>query len=233
MVQLYYCPGIPHNEYILEGEEARHCALVLRQNPGDLIKVTDGEGTIYEAQLTANSSRKCTFNIQKALRYPTPVPQIHIAIAPTKNLERIEWFVEKAVEIGLTELTFLHTRHSERTKIKPDRIRKKAISAMKQSLRPFLTKINDIQKPQDFFGKQTNAKKYIAHLQKGFQLKLTEAITTTNHVIAIGPEGGFAEEEVLMAIANGFQPVKLGDHRLRTETAGILACAILSTVKGV
>ena len=230
-MQLFYCPGIIQNEYFLSEEESRHCARVLRKQAGDYIQITDGCGSFYEAQLTEVSPKKSSFIIQKSTKIPKPDFCIHIAIAPTKNMDRIEWFVEKAIEIGIDKITFLSTAHSERNKINLDRIRKKAISAMKQSVRPFLTKVNDLIKLQHFIEKNSADQKFVAHLEELTPTFLNHvAKPSSDYLILIGPEGGFSNEEIELAKLNNFKLVSLGNHRLRTETAGVVATSILNSI---
>lgn len=230
-MQLFYCPEIYHNAGSLTDEEANHCIKVLRKKTGDLIDITDGKGGFYQAKLTHVSAMECKFEIIKSEHCKPPPYHIHIAIAPTKNTDRIEWFVEKAIEIGVSEISFINSAHSERSRLNLDRIQKKAISAMKQSVRPFLPKINDMQPAATFAKNCTEGQKYVAHLDKASTPFLGDiAEKTKRYVVIIGPEGGFTEEEISLFSLQGFSTVKLSNYRLRTETAGIMTCATLNMI---
>lgn len=230
-MQLFYCPDIfKHGGSLIE-EDAKHCFRVLRKKTGDHINITDGKGSFYVAQLTDISSHECHFEIVQSVQYDLPPYLIHIAIAPTKNIDRTEWFVEKATEIGVSEISFIVSAHSERNKINLDRIQKKAISAMKQSIRPYLPKIHDIDSVNIFTKRCDEDHRYVAHLdEKSTPFLSSAAPKAGRYVVMIGPEGGFSKDEITLFYQSGFQPVKLGDNRLRTETAGIMACAILNTI---
>lgn len=228
---LFYCPTIYNNAGCLTDEESKHCTKVLRKKAGELIDVADGTGNFFQAKLTHVSSHACKFEIQTAEHHELPPYYIHIAIAPTKNTDRIEWFIEKAIEIGVSEISFILSTHSERKRINLERIQKKAISAMKQSLRPFLPKINDMQ-PVALFAKNcTEGQKYVAHLNEASTPFLSDiAVKAKRYAVIIGPEGGFSEEEISLFSQQGFGSVKLGNYRLRTETAGVMTCAMLNTI---
>ena len=228
-MQLFYCPNIQDGQFFLNLEESRHCVRVLRKNVGDHIQITDGLGNIYEAELGDLNPKKCGFKLVSSRTTKKPDFSIHVAIAPTKNIDRIEWFVEKATEIGVNEISFIQTLFSERQSIKLDRIRKKAISAMKQSQRAFLPNFHEIIKLNPFISSVADSEKYIAHLEDDTTSHLLDlAKPGKNYVILIGPEGGFSEDEVIMIKNSGYQVVKLGNARLRTETAGVVACSIFN-----
>jgi 16S rRNA (uracil1498-N3)-methyltransferase len=230
-MQLFYCPGILRNEFFLNNEESRHCSRVLRKNPGETIHIIDGQGTFYVAILTEVATNNCTFEIINKTHHQQSAYYIHIAIAPTKNTDRTEWFVEKAIEIGVNEISFLQTEHSERIRINLERVEKKAISAIKQSIRPYLPKINEIQKLSSFLKRDFEGQKFVAHLEEDSSAFLVQkAIEQHKYLVLIGPEGGFSQQEIDQLFDNGFAPVKLGRHRLRTETAGIVACSILNLI---
>ena len=230
-MQLFYCPQILRKDYFLLDEEARHCYKVLRKRAGEVIQITDGQGTFYDGKLTSLSSQKCEFEIINAKSVKKPSFNIHIAIAPTKNIDRTEWFVEKSVEVGIDEISFLQTSYSERKKINTERIRKKTISAIKQSKRACLPKINELQKLTDLLKHPLPEQKFLAHLESDSTPYLMESASKSSHyLVLIGPEGGFSEEEILLVKKNDFQLVKLGDHRLRTETAALVACTTLNMI---
>ncbi|MCK5700527.1 MAG: 16S rRNA (uracil(1498)-N(3))-methyltransferase [Cyclobacteriaceae bacterium] len=230
-MQLFYCPGIHKGDDFLDSEESRHCVKVLRKKVGDLIHITDGAGIFYKAQLTDLNPRKCIYKILTSESSKKNNYNIHVAIAPTKHADRIEWFVEKAVEIGVDKISFIQTSYSERKTINLDRIKKKAISAMKQSVRAFLPELAPMEKLSFILNSDTEDQKYIAHLEGETTESLEHRATPgTSYIILIGPEGGFSDEEISMAKSKQFKVVKIGNHRLRTETAGIVACTILNNL---
>lgn len=230
-MQLFYCPGILRNEFFLSDEESKHCARVLRKKAGDSIHIIDGQGTYYEAALTEVTPKKCQFDIIKSTYQKKQKYHIHIAISPTKNIDRTEWFVEKAIEIGVDEISFLQTDHSERTRINLDRIEKKAISAIKQSIRSYLPQINEIQKLSTFLKRDFEGQKFVAHLNENSPAYLNQQAAVQNdYLVLVGPEGGFSEQEIDLINQHGYQSVRLGNHRLRTETAGIVSCSILNQI---
>jgi len=230
-MQLFYCPTIKDGTNFLDQEESHHCARVLRKKTGNLIQITDGLGKLYEAELTSIDSHKCTFDIRSVEFVEKPGYSIRIAIAPTKNTDRMEWFVEKAVEIGIDQIHFIKTEFSERKVINVERMRKKVISAMKQSERAYLPIISDVVKLERLLNSSTEEHKFLAHLENTKTPYLKEASTPGgDYLILIGPEGGFSLQEIQMIKNKGFHTIKIGDYRLRTETAGIVACTLLNDI---
>lgn len=230
-MQLFYQSAISAGENHLDAEESRHCIKVLRKQPGDTIHITDGKGTFYIARIVKADPRQCTFEIIEKNLEPEKKHHIHIAIAPTKNLDRMEWFVEKAVELGVDEISFVVCNNSERKVLKLDRLERKAISAMKQSLKATLPTLHAVVQFQKFLEKSTPAdEKYIAYIDKENTTPHLKSLLRPKQVycILIGPEGDFSPEEVTLARQKGFQTVSLGNSRLRTETAGIAACVMLN-----
>lgn len=228
-MHVFYTPDIQvSNE--LPQEEAQHCTRVLRLNIGDEITLTDGKGNFYQAEITAATNKRCQVAI-KETRYQEPLwpCHLHIAMAPTKNMDRNEWFAEKATEIGFDELTFLNCRFSERKVIKTERISKILVSAIKQSLKARLPKLNEMTDFHTFIQQDFEGQKFIAHCYEGEKKQLKEALTPgEDALVLIGPEGDFSEEEVQKAIEHGFVPISLGKSRLRTETAALVACHTLN-----
>ena len=230
-MNLFYQPSIQQGIHCLDPEESRHCSKVLRKKNGDVIQVTDGLGNLYHAKLTESKPDKCTFKIESSEKEEKRPFHIHIAMAPTKNPDRTEWFVEKAIEIGVDEISFLLCDNSERAALKTDRLEKLAISAMKQSLRYTLTKINHMVLLKDFVKDNTAVNKYIAYVdQTNPNHLLKTAKPKSDYAILIGPEGDFSKKELELAISNNYKKVSLGNSRLRTETAGLVACHILNLV---
>ena len=232
---LFYTPDIEISHSLSE-EESAHCVRVLRYDRSDEILLTDGRGTTYHARITNPHPRHCEFEVlSQEKQEKTHNIYLHVAIAPTKNIERLEWMVEKCTEIGVDEITPLLCRFSERKNLRNDRLEKIILSAAKQSLTPYLPKLNpltDFATLMETYGDEAMRRKgeeamdkFIAHCYKDEKRELKDALRKGKDVlILIGPEGDFSEQEVELAIANGFVPVGLGRSRLRTETAGVVAC---------
>ena len=233
---LFYTPDIETSHFLSE-EESAHCVRVLRYDRGDEILLTDGRGTTYHARITNPHPRHCEFEVlSQEKQEKTHNIYLHVAIAPTKNIERLEWMVEKCTEIGVDEITPLLCRFSERKNLRNDRLEKIILSAAKQSLTPYLPKLNPLTDFGTFIdpsnspsrggiGDESKMDKFIAHCYKDEKRELKDVLQKGRDVlILIGPEGDFSEQEVETAIANGFVPVGLGRSRLRTETAGVVAC---------
>ena len=223
-MHLFYTPDIA-TTLELPQDEAAHAIRVLRLAEGAEVMLTDGKGSFYRAEIDMVSGKRCYVRIVETT---TPEPMwrghLHLAMAPTKNMDRIEWFAEKATEIGFDELTFLNTRYSERKVIKTERIEKILVSACKQSLKatkPVLHEMTDFGK---FVTQEFGGQKFIAHCHEGEKKLLKDALVPgQDALVLIGPEGDFSEEEVAKAMELGFQPISLGKSRLRTETASLVA----------
>lgn len=222
-MQLFYCPELLNDSSFLSNEESIHCFKVLRKKIGDHIYLIDGVGGFYEAIITFASRKKVVFNIIKKWNQPQSPYSLHIAIAPTKNNDRFEWFLEKATEIGVDEVTPIICEHSERKMIKNERMEKIILSAAKQSLKSKLPKINEVTYFNDFINKNHNSHCFIAHCLTTKKKKLKNEIVSESTIL-IGPEGDFTTLEVEVALKNNFIPISLGPSRLRTETAGVIAC---------
>ncbi|KAA6346153.1 Ribosomal RNA small subunit methyltransferase E [termite gut metagenome] len=229
--RLFYIPMM-EEELELPKEEAGHCIRVLRLLPGSEIALTDGKGFFYVAEIVSVAGKRCIVTIKETIfQEPLWEGYLHIALAPAKNTERNEWFVEKAVEIGIDELTFLNCRFSERRAIKTERITKIMVSAIKQSLKARLPKLNEMTDFNLFVSQECKGQKFIAHCREGEKLELKDVIHKgENALVLIGPEGDFSENEVKRAEENGFISVGLGKSRLRTETAGLAACHIFNLI---
>lgn len=224
-MHIFYTPDIETSQQLPE-EEARHCTKVLRLSEGDELLLTDGRGNFYRACLLNPHPKHCYVEVREKI--PAPLPwqyNIHIALAPTKNLDRTEWFAEKATEIGINEVSFLNCRFSERKEIKTARIEKIMVSAMKQSQKAVLPSLHEMQSFKSFVGQERAGQKFIAHCHPGEKPLLKAVYRPGNDAtLLIGPEGDFSEEEVAQAIRAGYQPISLGETRLRTETAALVAC---------
>lgn len=229
-MQLFYFNTIRDNTIVFDATESRHIVRVLRYKKDDLIYATDGLGFIYQARINDTDPDECTAIIkQKKEGQDRRNYSIHIAIAPTKNQDRLEWFVEKSVELGIDSITPIVCEHSERRKIRSDRLYKIMLSAMKQSHKTKLTNIYELMSFNEFVQAGYNSRKYIAHLSESFgtvNLKST-CKAGEDTIIIIGPEGDFSEAEINTALKNNFTPVTLGQSRLRTETAGVTACCLV------
>lgn len=225
-MHIFYTPAISGNTYVLDEAESKHCVRVLRLETGHQITLVDGRGGFYLAEIADPNPRRCAVKVIKSeMNFGLRNFQVHIAIAPTKNIERLEWFLEKATEIGIDSVTPLLCRYSERKEIKTDRLEKVMISAMKQSMKAYLPKINPLTRFSDFVRQPFDGQKFIAHCEEQHRDLLTSKILLQEkYLILIGPEGDFSTEEIHEAIQYGFHPVSLGESRLRTETAGVVAC---------
>ena len=225
-VNLFYTPDIKGEEYTLNNEESKHCVKVLRLKEGDCIHLIDGVGGLYKSEIIDNNHKACRIRVvEKNMEFEKKDYQLHIAIAPTKNIDRMEWFLEKSTEIYCSEFTPLLSCHSERKVVKNERLFKVITSAVKQSLKAYHPKLNTLTKFEDLVKSNFNGKKYIAHCNAGEKIPLKNAYPKgENALILIGPEGDFSPQEVALAKANGFIEISLGTSRLRTETAGVLAC---------
>lgn len=231
---IFYTPHISSTLELPE-EESLHCAKVLRMAEGDEVLLADGKGTFYRAILQLVHPKRCKVEIIEQLKDETERTfAIHIALAPTKNMDRIEWFAEKATEIGVDAITFLKCRYSERKEIKLERVQKIIVSAMKQSQKASLPDLDGIIDFAAFVKRPFDGEKYIAHCysdqpRNEFSANYTKG---KNVLVLIGPEGDFSEVEVAMAVEHGFVPVSLGKSRLRTETAALVACHTPHLING-
>lgn len=218
---------VTDNLLILDEKESRHCTRVLRMKKGDIVRATDGNGNLYEGVLSSTDQGRCEITIINVTRdYEKRNYQLHIAISPLKNPERFDWFIEKSVEIGIDEITPVICRHSEKQSVKYERIKNIVLSAMKQSVKTFITRINPTCTFDQFICEVSKDRKMIAHCSDISEREtISDVYTRGEDVrILIGPEGDFSEEEILAASEKGFIPVELGKSRLRSETAGIAAC---------
>lgn len=226
-MQLFYNPNISEtlNSFVFDKEESKHIIKVLRKKESDILFVTNGLGYLFKTEIALASDSKCTVNILSFEKQEPSKYHLHLAVAPTKMNERYEWFLEKATEIGIQEITPIICEHSERKIIKTDRFQKIIESAMKQSLHYYIPKLNEPITYKEFIKKEYSGQKFIAHCEEADKKALKKELKTKENVlILIGPEGDFSVKEILMALDNKYIPVSLGETRLRTETAAIVAC---------
>lgn len=226
-MQLFYNPTI--NEateiFTFDKEESKHIIKVMRKKGGDKIFVTNGLGFLFETEIVVGSDSKCTVKIIGFEKAETPKYHLHLAVAPTKMNDRYEWFLEKATEIGISEITPIICDHSERKIVKTDRFDKIVQSAMKQSLRYYLPKLNEPISFKDFIKQKKEGLLVIAHCEETNKKSLKSIVKPNENVtLLIGPEGDFSNKEITLAVENNYVPVTLGSSRLRTETAAIVAC---------
>ncbi len=234
-MNIFYSPEIVNGEFYLPQGEAIHCSRVMRKSIGDSLDVIDGQGGLYHCRIVDISKRDCLVEVlSKQEHFGAHPYNLHIAIAPTKNIDRVEWFLEKSTEIGINKVSFLRCKNSERVVIKSERFEKIVVSGIKQSLKAFKPQISELI---DFntFVKQSGdvAHKYIAYCSDEhpkLEIKnLNFADSAQEILILIGPEGDFSPEEVCEAIKYGFIPISLGQSRLRTETAALYSVAVISS----
>ena len=234
-IRYFYAPDAA-SSCELPGDEAQHALRVLRLGTGDELLLADGKGTYYRAVITAATGHRCTYRIEETLpQQPAWQGHLHLAMAPTKLMDRVEWFAEKATEIGFDELSFLDCQFSERRVVKNERIDKILVSAMKQSHKAWKPVLNEMQRFRDFITAQREGDKFICHCYDQTDIEesgqkpllfdvLKPGVPTT---VLIGPEGDFSVEEVRLALQNGYKSVTLGKSRLRTETAALVAVQMM------
>lgn len=237
-MHLFYTPDISGTDvYALNEEESKHCIRVLRLSAGSKISLIDGKGGWYDAVITDDNAKRCVVKITETKKNVSKrTAHLHIAIAPTKSIDRIEWFIEKATEIGIDEISLIDCKNGERSIVKTERLIKVATSAIKQSLKAYLPKVNELIRFEKFIQSTTNFKgqKFIAHcnesiLNRGSKEHLKNLYSKGSAaLILIGPEGDFTIDEVKLALDNGFREISLGDSRLRTETAALYACIVVN-----
>lgn len=232
-MQLFYIPSLANSDSkaIFSKEESRHIYKVLRKKSGDAIQITNGKGSLFSGVIETIGSHICEVALDKVTQQPSLPYKLHMAVAPTKMNDRFEWFLEKATEIGVTEITPILCDHSERKNIKLERFQKIIIAAMKQSLRTTVPLLHPLSSIEDFLLHHSPSNGFIAHChqapKKNFSTLIKPKSDTT---LLIGPEGDFSKNEIEMAIANNYKPVTLGNMRLRTETAAIVGCHTIALV---
>lgn len=225
-MHIFYTPDVDNERYTLSAEESKHCVRVLRLEEGEEVILVDGRGGLFRGKIIKADARGCEVVIgKKETEYGKRSFRFHLAVAPTKNIDRTEWMLEKCTEIGTEAFTMISAAHSERRVIKDDRLEKVVVAAMKQSLKAYLPELAPMTDFAYFVKSCREKYKFIAHCNEGEKKRLDEVYQPgENAVVLIGPEGDFSEQEVELAVACGFIPVTLGNSRLRTETAGVVAC---------
>ena len=234
-MNLFYIPDIEGDYYIMSPEESKHCVRVLRFVEGKTLSLVDGKGNWFNGVVDQADPKRCGVKIlEKLENYEQRPFRLHLAVAPTKNIDRVEWLLEKCTEMGIDEITMLNTEHSERKVVKDERLQKVIISAMKQSLKAYLPKLNSMIDFKTFITGCKEEQKFIAHCHDGAKKHLNEVYKAGKDVIIlIGPEGDFSEEEVDFCFENKYLPVTLGSRRLRTETAALYASWVIEFSKGL
>ena len=218
---------------LLSPDESKHCIKVLRHKKGDLLNVIDGKGNLFSTELVETNPEACVVKIiSKKQIAGNRKYRLHIAISPTKNPDRIEWMIEKCTELGVDEFSFIVCKRTEKPTVKLERLQKIAESAVKQSIQGIIPILNNVVPFKEFvaLNKNTEEKKHIAHCIDDTKTDLKDILIPSKNIILIGPEGDFMPEEVKLALENGFQPLSLGETRLRTETAGLFAAGAFKTV---
>jgi 16S rRNA (uracil1498-N3)-methyltransferase len=226
-MHIFYTPDITQNTYTLNEEESKHCVRVLRLAVGSIVNLVDGKGGFYTAEITSDNPKKVSLSILKVeTEFHKRNHYLHIAVAPTKNIDRIEWFLEKATELGIDEITPIITDRSERRIVKEDRLNKVITSAVKQSIKAYHPKLNDAVSFDAFLKEPFDGDKLIAHcIDDGEKQYISKLVAPhQKYLILIGPEGDFTPDEVNLALNKGFKALTLGDNRLRTETAALSVC---------
>ena len=232
-MHLFYTPDISGNSYQLNEEESKHCIRVLRLTVGDEVHLTDGCGTLYTTRITDAHPKMCSVEvIHQEENYGCHHYFLHLAVAPTKNMERYEWLLEKITETGIDVITPILCEHSERKVLKHERAEKIIIAAMKQSLKTKLPKLQQLTEVKQLILQPFDGEKFICHCAESERVLLPKALTgCSKALMLIGPEGDFSSEEITLALEHGFKPVSLGDTRLRVETAALVACVQMQTMQ--
>ena len=235
-MELFYSENILSTDtgHLFDKEESHHLKKVLRKKPGDAISVTDGKGLEWKGIIEKTEARNISVKKIKTILHQNKLSPLHIAIAPTKSNDRLEWFLEKSTEIGISEITPILSDHSERKRIKPERMKKILIGALKQSAQFHLPLLHPMTTFDAFINSGQNAFKMSAHCKKGRKKPLNEIDDMDRSLLVlIGPEGDFSLSEIERALEKGFKEVTLGNQRFRTETAGIVACSKVATLREI
>lgn len=232
-MQLFYHPQLDQSVtlFTFPEEESKHIVRVLRKKVGDQLMVTNGKGHLFETEIISAEPKRCKAQVVSYKKKHQKMHWFHMAVAPTKTNDRYEWFLEKATEIGVNEITPIFCEHSERKTVKKERLEKVIQAAMKQSLRTYLPQLNDPVRLDDFLKKEHKGLLFIAHCEDDEKMDLKRRVAPDKDItILIGPEGDFSRNEIQTAYEKGFLPVSLGESRLRTETAALVACTTVNMI---
>lgn len=220
-------------QFAFSPEESRHMVKALRKREGDIVYITNGKGLVFTAEILEANPRRCMGQIRETRKVHPTMHSLHLAVAPTKKADRFEWFLEKATEMGVDQITPVICEHSEREHLQMERMRRILQEAMKQSLRAYLPTLNDPVPLGTFLEGKHPDLKFIAHCEEDDKVELKRRLAADKDVVVlIGPEGDFSTAEIRMAEDKGFLPVSLGQYRLRTETAALMACAVVNLING-
>lgn len=224
-MNLFYFPSIVSGTFTLDEQESKHIVRVLRLSAGDKIYITDGKGNLFETRIIEDHPKKCKVEIVSVKNeFQKRNFKVHLVVAPTKNIARFEWFLEKATEVGIDEITPIICDHSERRVLKTERLNRVLIGAMKQSLKAYLPVLNEPASFDEFLKGDFPYQKFIAYFHEDNPELKEIYIPGSDAIVVVGPEGDFSDIEIKMAVDSGFIPVNLGKSRLRTETAALVAC---------
>lgn len=235
-MQLFYNPELDGSvsQFSFGAEESNHIVKVLRMKEGDEVQITNGRGILFKAKIIDADPKRCRAEINATQKKHSKMFWLHLVVAPTKMNDRFEWFLEKATEIGVNEITPIICEHSERKVVKQERMQRVVQAAMKQSLRTYLPKINEAISYADFLKQQHKGLLFIAHCAEEEKVELKRRVAADKDItILIGPEGDFSSAEINDAYEKGFLPVSLGEARLRTETAAVVACTIVNMINTI
>lgn len=231
----FYAPGLrdADDRFILDEASSRHCIQVLRHQPGDTVLLTDGSGTRSVSVIETADKKRCVVMLTRRERMERPGPSLGIAVAFTKHTARTEWFLEKATEIGITEIFPLRCTRSEKIHANQSRLRSIMVSAMLQSQQYYLPELHDTIKLEDLLGQDAGyAQRFMAHCDRTDKTFLSSVLPSAESaLVLIGPEGDFTPEEIALAAGSGYRPVSLGETRLRTETAAMVACVLMQAAR--
>jgi len=231
-VNLFYTPGIEGERHVLGEDESKHAVRVLRLKPGDPVVAVDGRGGWHESVVMEAGPKKCVLEVRSVTRDHQPLPYtLHLAVSPTKSTDRFEWFLEKATEIGITEITPLICHRTERTRLKYDRLERIIVSAMKQSLRAYKPVLNEAVRLEKFVALDRKGTLAVAHCMPGNRVSFGDLPRSGSYTLMVGPEGDFTADEVDSAVKAGYLPFHLGQARLRTETAAVHVVSAISLMK--
>ncbi|MBT8184699.1 MAG: 16S rRNA (uracil(1498)-N(3))-methyltransferase, partial [Eudoraea sp.] len=235
-MQLFYNARLDgsFSQFSFTPEESKHIVKVLRKGEGDELHITNGKGYLFRAKILVADAKKCRAELVHTTKRHQKMHWLHMAVAPTKMNDRFEWFLEKVTEIGVNEITPIICERSERKVVKPERMERVLQAAMKQSLRTFMPKLNPAISFGEFMEKEHKGLKFIAHCEDEEKVELKRRVAADKDItILIGPEGDFSQDEIRLAYEKGFLPVSLGEARLRTETAAIVACNTVSLINAI